>query len=77
MDNWISVNDRLPDNEDCMLIVVNGKYGNITFDTALELASYTKDEGWILETYPEWRNPDVTHWQPLPQPPKGDESNDV
>ena len=72
MDNWIRVKDRLPDNEDYVLIVVSGKYRNITFETALELASYTKGEGWILEMYPEWKKPDVTHWRPLPKPPKGE-----
>ena len=72
--NWISVEDRLPENEDDVLVVVSGKYGNITFETALELASYTKGDGWILEIYPEGENPKVTHWQYLPQPPKGDES---
>jgi hypothetical protein len=26
-------------------------------------------EGWLLEAYPEWENPQVTYWMPLPESP--------
>lgn len=70
MDNWISVNDRLPDDDDLVLVSISGKYRNTTFSAALELARCTESEGWIVEAYPEWTNPNITHWQPLPEPPK-------
>ena len=43
---------------------------NIWFDNAFELATYVNGEGWILENYPEWQNPKVIAWQPLPEPYK-------
>ena len=67
---WIPVERRLPDESDgLVLIQVNGKpKENITLYNALELACYIAEgnEGWILEEYPEWENPDVIAWHPLP-----------
>lgn len=71
-DGWIPVEERLPDESDgLVLIQVNGKpKENITLHNALELACYIAEgnEGWILEEYPEWENPDVIAWRPLPEP---------
>lgn len=68
---WISVKDRLPDDSDkIVLVIANGKFGNITLDEAFELACYYKDDGWVLESYPDMENVRVTHWMPLPEPPK-------
>ena len=68
---WISVKDKLPPNGDkLVLIVVNGKGKNLTFRNAVEIANYTSKDGWILETFPELENMQVTHWMPLPEPPK-------
>ena len=68
---WISVKDRLPDDSDkIVLVIANGKFGNITLDEAFELACYYKDYGWVLESYPDMENVRVTHWMPLPEPPK-------
>lgn len=71
-DGWIPAEERLPDESDgLVLIQVNGKpKGNITLYNALELACYIAEgnEGWILEEYPEWENPDVIAWRLLPEP---------
>ena len=69
---WIPVTERLPGNDDFVLVIVSGKAGNITLDNAAELASFSMDEGWILEMWPEWEDPKVTYWMPLPEPPKED-----
>lgn len=71
MSEWISVKDRLPDNDDFVLVIVSGKVGNITLDNAFQLAQFSMDEGWILEMWPEWEDPNVTYWTPLPEPPEG------
>ena len=68
---WIPVSERLPENECGVLVTVNGKHNNITFIDALEIAEYDSTEGWIIEGYLDWTNPDVTAWQPLPEPYKG------
>ena len=67
---WISVKDRMPDNEQFVLIIASGKpRENITLENAVVLAEYGS-EGWILGMWPEWSDPNVTYWMPLPEPPK-------
>lgn len=58
---WISVKDRLPEPTYCVLVV--GAYGEMEVDA--------------LGTDGEWMGmvEDVTHWMPLPEPPKGDADN--
>ena len=69
MSEWISVKDRLPENEDFVLVSVTGRFHHIKFENAPDIASFCR-EGWILESCPEWSNPGVTHWMPLPEMPK-------
>lgn len=68
---WISVKDDLPRTDEMVLVIASGKVGNTTLDNALELAEFSVDEGWILEMFPEWEDPKVTHWMPLPELPDG------
>ena len=68
--DWIPVTERLPDNGYGVLVTVNGKHDNITFVNALEIAKYVNIEGWIIEGYLDWLDPDVTAWMPLPEPYK-------
>lgn len=68
MAEWISVKDRLP-NEEEIFLVYNGKSN----DSYIELGfwnldkkrfEYYDNEDYGLEMY------DITHWMPLPKPPK-------
>lgn len=69
-ERWIPVTERLPEvGEEFVLVCVNGRYHNIKFAGAAEIAMYDED-GWWIEAYPEWKNPRVTHWMPLPDAPK-------
>lgn len=71
--SWISVADRLPDDDVMVLCIVSGRpQTNITLDEAMEIASHSRTEGWIVETWPEWEDPTVTYWMPLPEPQKED-----
>lgn len=79
-DGWIPVEERLPEDcEEIVLVRVSGKPAdNILFDNAFEFALYEKEEGWMLDNYPEWKNPDVIAWQSLPKPyrqPKKEKSS--
>nr|DAZ16853.1 MAG TPA: Protein of unknown function (DUF551) [Caudoviricetes sp.] len=71
---WISVKERLPDDEkdgETVLAIVSGKpHKNITLCHALMTAGYFPGEGWVVNEYPEWENPIITHWMPLPEPPE-------
>ena len=70
---WISVDDRLPEQSGAVLVIVSGNpQKNITLDCAYELAEYDPYDGWIIEMWPEWEDAVVTHWMPLPLPPKGE-----
>ena len=73
---WISVKERLPDDEkdgETVLAVVFGKpHKNITLHHAIMTAEYFYQGGWLVDEYPEWENPIVTHWMPLPEPPEED-----
>lgn len=71
---WISTEEELPPVSDELLLVqCSGRYKNIVFEDAYELASYT-EEGWILEKYPGFENIKVVAWQQLPPAfkPKGE-----
>lgn len=71
---WIRADERLPDDErdgETVLAIVSGKpHENITLCQAVMLAGYFGEEGWLVNEYPEWENPVVTHWMPLPELPK-------
>ena len=68
---WIPVTERLPEEDCCeYLVVVNGIYRFVSYERAVEIAVYDEEEGWVLEAYPNWQDPIVTHWMPLPEPPK-------
>jgi hypothetical protein len=64
---WISVKDRLPQATGKYLCAVKDKRGNlwtIASDWSLEMKSWFGDYGEIKNI--------VTHWMPLPDPPKED-----
>ena len=67
-DGWIPVEERLPEGDDFVLVTVTGIYNALTFSSAIQLASYCKDDGWFIEGYPDWENPNVSAWRPLPEP---------
>ena len=61
---WISVNDeRKPKHgEDVLVVVFDG------YDTYTDTDCLMRNGKWCYET----ENHKVTHWQPMPQPPKGE-----
>lgn len=65
---WISVNDRTPTEKGCYMVTVkhwlDGK----------PVAREAKWNGvdWLSCYKAEELTPRVTHWQPMPQPPKGE-----
>lgn len=70
MSEWIRTTDRMPEIGTVALVIANGHpETNIELKNAYELAEYT-DEGWILEMWTEGEDIFVTHWMPLPEPPK-------
>jgi hypothetical protein len=62
---WISVKDKLPDQ--WLLVLVYTEHGGVEVDRY----DMTLSDGTILfyGTREEYRS-NVTHWMPLPEPPK-------
>lgn len=56
---WISVKDRLPEEDKYCLIFFN----NSAQSKGIDCAYYYGDQEWSLEEH-------ITHWMPLPEPPK-------
>lgn len=68
---WISVEERLPEFAQAVLVVASGKpKKHITFDHAIMTAVRYEFDGWVLDEFPEFDNPEITHWMSLPEAPK-------
>ena len=68
---WISVKDRLPEEGAYVLCVLKGfNYGGKIQVCKFVPADKFKDKPY----FEHFRNgfPSVTHWMPLPEPPKGE-----
>ena len=68
---WISVDDRLPEEGEYVLCVLKGfNYGGKIQVCKFVPADKFKDKPY----FEHFRNgfPTVTHWMPLPHPPKGE-----
>jgi hypothetical protein len=81
---WIPVSERLPDIVGCYLVVVKYKYDfekEYNYDTDVATFEFGYDRKYIdgqWNTCVDWDEGQqymhVTHWMPLPEPPKEDES---
>ena len=61
---WISVDDRLPENgKEGVLIAL--RWGEVDI-------GWCEDDRWRSEFVNEYEDGEVTHWMPIPQPPKGE-----
>lgn len=67
MHKWISTKDRLPEDDREVLVQVSGRpTKNVELDEAIEIASYTPEDGWILECYPFWEEAQPVAWMEIP-----------
>ena len=74
---WISVKDRLPDKDGCYIVTACDEGcscgDGIWYDTVVTEAEHYKGEWSWNENGTEYDITGfVTHWLPLPQPPKGE-----
>ena len=61
---WISVDDRLPESgKEGVLIAL--RWGEVD-------VGWCEDGRWSSEFIDEYEEGEVTHWMPIPQPPKGE-----
>ena len=76
MNNWISVKDRLPEDDlpnnkkqIKVLVVIKAKNGYTVRSQMRFLNIYNK---WAWK----YSAGDITHWMPLPEPPKGEKNHE-
>ena len=78
---WISVDDRLPSDEQDVLVIAHGWDGRLMYVGSHKrveaqkswLTGITnKSSEWLLWGWSYLKEPMVTHWMPLPKPPKGE-----
>ena len=64
-DPWISIKDRIPDHADEVMV---------SYNNGIAFAKYWETTGMWLSNNSNVNNGDlVTHWQPIPSPPKEQE----
>lgn len=69
MSEWISVEDRLPEEAQEVLCFRGTDIGAL-----MDVYTYIGDNKWE-DSYENWNYGDlegITHWMPLPEPPKGE-----
>lgn len=71
---WIPVGEKLPEIGETVLVIASG-WPKLRKELrgAVEIATLYADRpqpDWMLEAWPDWACPEVTHWMPLPEPPE-------
>lgn len=61
MAEWISVKDRLPEEGEVVVIYIKPEVG----------VGYAETDIYLMGDFDEYSEA-VTHWMPLPEPPKGE-----
>ena len=75
MQEWISVDDKLPPHNHDVLVYRPNMAMKILVDNYVGYYGEDDDEwheGWAKYGEDIHNNPLITHWMPLPQPPKGE-----
>lgn len=72
MTEWISVKDRLPDDDQCVLVIDRDSHTNgpMNIVSVIYNAECSLEYRWEIDHFCESSYAgDVTHWMPLPEPP--------
>ena len=83
---WISVKDRLPGDEQEVLVIAHGWDGRLVYVGSHKrveaqkswLTGITnKSSEWSLWGWSYLKEPIVTHWLPMPEPPEEGKNNEM
>ena len=81
---WIPVTERLPERDKEVLLIVHGWEDRLYYTGCLHRQEAerswltgieSKASDWKIWGFSYLREPIVTHWMPIPQPPKGETNN--
>lgn len=76
---WISVGERLPEEDQEVLLIAHGwepqsmyigHLRHVEAETSWLTGITSKESEWSISGWSYLRAPEVTHWMPLPQPPE-------
>lgn len=74
---WINVNERLPEDDKEVLIYIKhadypcqALYTDGYWVVSRQVRDTAKDGDMSQPSIPLWATKDITHWMPLPEPPK-------
>ena len=68
---WVRPESAMPPEDELVLAIVSGRpCRNIRLVYAVELATWTLEDGWILEEYPAYEDAEVHFWAPIPELPE-------
>lgn len=76
---WISVKDRLPEHGKQVLLIAYGwsdttiylgRLEHMSSETSWLTGLTSKESEWCIQGWSYLKEPLVTHWMPLPKPPK-------
>ena len=78
---WVSVKDRLPERDKEVLLIVHGWEDRLYYTGCLHRQEAerswltgieSKASDWMIWGFSYLREPIVTHWMPLPEPPEAE-----
>lgn len=81
---WISVNERLPEQDQDVLLIAHGwshrtiyigRLHHMEATTSWLTGITSKDSEWSISGWSYLRTPEVTHWMEMPEPPKEENEN--
>ena len=64
---WISVDDRLPETGEYVVCIAKRN----PFSMFMPMVARIKKNGWVNPITEQYIS-EVTHWMPMPEPPKGE-----
>lgn len=68
---WVRPEMALPPEENLVLVIVSGRPSrNIRLVYAVELATWTRKDGWVLDEFPDYECPKIHFWAPIPELPE-------
>ena len=68
---WVRPGAAMPPEGELVLVIVSGRpCRHIRLVYAVELATWTLEDGWILEEYPTYEGAEIHFWAPIPERPE-------